>query len=535
MESYDAIVIGGGATGTGVLRDLAMRGIKALLLEQRDLAHGSSSRFHGLLHSGGRYAVKDPEAARECIAENAVLRRIAPYCLEAQEGMFVRAASDDAGYETRWLQACHESAIPVREISLAQAKLLEPSLDEGIEAAYIVPDGAIDGFRLVWQNAWSAEICGGTVRTYAEVTAVRHANGMVTGVTVRHTLSGEEAFIGCRAVINAAGSWVGQVAAMADLSVAVRPDRGALIAFNHRFVNRVINRLRPPGDADIVVPHGSIAILGTTSCPVDKPDDFTVTRDEVLQQLADARNLFPGLEDVRILRVFAGTRPIYSPNGAGRDATRNFTIIDHGRQDSLEGMFTIVGGKLTTYRLMAEKTVDQVCRYLGVSAECRTASEPLLPHLPAHQSEAARRRMPAFSAERAAARLGPKLDQVLRAIENDSAKGQLLCECEVVTVAEVEAVAMDATSFSLDDVRRKTRLGMGTCQGAFCGLRGAGVLAGQEFAQSRPARELLTEFLDARWDGVRPVLWGNQLREAELTRAIYGAALNVDGDEYETV
>ena len=109
MESYDAIVIGGGATGTGVLRDLAMRGIKALLLEQRDLAHGSSSRFHGLLHSGGRYAVKDPEAAWECIAENAVLRRIAPYCLEAQEGMFVRAGGDDEGYTARWLQAKSKS------------------------------------------------------------------------------------------------------------------------------------------------------------------------------------------------------------------------------------------------------------------------------------------------------------------------------------------------------------------------------------------------------------------------------------------
>ena len=534
MESYDVVVIGGGATGTGVLRDLAMRGMKALLLEQRDLAHGSSSRFHGLLHSGGRYAVKDPEAARECIAENAVLRRIAPYCLEAQEGMFIRARSDDAGYTARWLQACHENGIPVRDISLAQARMLEPALDDGIEDAYIVPDGAIDGFRLVWQNAWSAERYGGTVRTYAEVVAVSHESGMVTGITIRHTLSGEVASIACSTVINAAGSWVGQVAAMADLSVAVHPDRGALIAFNHRFVNRIINRLRPPGDADIVVPHGSIAILGTTSYPVDRPDDFTATRDEVLHQLADARDLFPALHDVRILRVFAGTRPIYSPNGAGRDATRNFTIIDHGRQDGLEGMFTIVGGKLTTYRLMAEKTVDQVCRYLGVSAACRTAAEPLLPHLPAHQSESARRRLPAFSAERAAARLGPKLEQVLQAIEDDSAKGQLLCECEVVTLAEVEAVAMDATSFSLDDIRRKTRLGMGTCQGAFCGLRGAGVLAGQEFAQSRPVRELLTEFLDARWDGIRPVLWGNQLREAELTRAIYGAALNVDGDEHET-
>lgn len=95
MQYATVVVIGGGATGTGILRDLAMRGIKAVLLEQRDLAYGTSSRFHGLLHSGGRYAVKDPESARECIEENRILRRIGRYCVEETEGFFVRLPEDD--------------------------------------------------------------------------------------------------------------------------------------------------------------------------------------------------------------------------------------------------------------------------------------------------------------------------------------------------------------------------------------------------------------------------------------------------------
>ena len=114
---WDVIVIGGGATGAGTLRDLAMRGVKALLLEQRDLVHGTSSRFHGLLHSGARYAVKDADAGRECIEENRILRRIGTRCVEETEGFFVRSREDGperrricleapAAYATERRRAC---------------------------------------------------------------------------------------------------------------------------------------------------------------------------------------------------------------------------------------------------------------------------------------------------------------------------------------------------------------------------------------------------------------------------------------------
>ena len=110
-QHYDVVVIGGGATGAGVLRDLAMRGVKALLLEQRDLVHGTSSRFHGLLHSGARYAVKDAEAGRECIEENRILRRIGRHCVEETEGFFVRSRQDPAEFEDRWASACRSCGI----------------------------------------------------------------------------------------------------------------------------------------------------------------------------------------------------------------------------------------------------------------------------------------------------------------------------------------------------------------------------------------------------------------------------------------
>src|SRR4030065_1887648 len=108
----EILVIGGGATGSGVARDLAMRGFKTLLVEKGDLTHGTTGRYHGLLHSGGRYAVKDPQAAKECIEENRILRRIMHQCIEDTGGFFVLTPWDDPDYVPRFVAGCHSAGIP---------------------------------------------------------------------------------------------------------------------------------------------------------------------------------------------------------------------------------------------------------------------------------------------------------------------------------------------------------------------------------------------------------------------------------------
>src|SRR4030043_837260 len=116
----DILVIGGGATGTGILRDLAMRGLKCLLLERRDLAYGTTGRYHGLLHSGGRYVVKDPQAAKECLEENCILRRIMPQCIEDTGGFFVLTPDDDPAYADAFVEGCRLAGIPCEQVSPAQ-------------------------------------------------------------------------------------------------------------------------------------------------------------------------------------------------------------------------------------------------------------------------------------------------------------------------------------------------------------------------------------------------------------------------------
>jgi len=145
----EVLIIGGGITGVGISRDLALRGIPSVLVEKGDLASGASGRNHGLLHSGGRYAVSDPEAAGECIAENRNLRKIAPHCIEETDGLFISLPEDGLDFRDKFLRACEEVGIQTTLLARDQAIALEPELTPNLLSAVKVPDGAIDPFALV--------------------------------------------------------------------------------------------------------------------------------------------------------------------------------------------------------------------------------------------------------------------------------------------------------------------------------------------------------------------------------------------------
>jgi glycerol-3-phosphate dehydrogenase len=167
----DVLVIGGGATGAGIAWDAALRGFDTILVERADLATGTTGRFHGLLHSGGRYAVKDPDAARECIQENMVLRRIAAGSIEDTGGLFVTTPGDDPAFADRLVQGCIETGVPIAEIPVAEALRDEPRLNPGITRAFRVPDASIDVWLLVNGLARGAAERGARILPYHEVVA----------------------------------------------------------------------------------------------------------------------------------------------------------------------------------------------------------------------------------------------------------------------------------------------------------------------------------------------------------------------------
>lgn len=483
------VVVGAGATGLGIAWDLSLRGIKVTVVEQGDIAQGTSGRFHGLLHSGARYAVRDPKAARECFEENKILRKIAVGSIEPTGGYFVEPEASNSDYSQQWVQAMNRLGITMREASLGELRLRVPELHPKIQRAYWVPDGVINGFELLFRMRQGIEMQGGTVRLFTRLSGVKVGPlGRVEGVAVQSRQGGTE-WIACDGLINAAGPYASEVAKLFSHPFPMRLSRGVMLVFAERKVSSVINRLAPPGDGDILVPHHRISIWGTSDEETRSPEAGPPSIEESRRLLSLARDLFPEMHQWRVLRAFSGVRPLYQAETSSdsRHVTRDFTILDHAQMGGPEAVVSVVGGKWVTYRLMAEKAVDAMVAKLGITAACKT-EDVLLPPL-------------------GESRLEPRRDRVN------------LCECEEVSGEEVAAWP----EASLGQLRTRTWFSMGPCQGTFCLHR---------VAETRLAdgdvKRLDSEVMSLRRErdrGMAAALWGDNARQWALSRSIRSQVL----------
>lgn len=513
---YDVIVIGGGITGAGTARDCALRGLRTLLVERGDIADGASGRNHGLLHSGARYAMTDRESAEECIRENRILRRIASNCVEETDGLFITLPEDDLAYQKRFVESCRKAGIPAKELDPADARRLEPSVNPALIGAVRVPDASVDPFRLTSANILDACMHGADVLTYTEVLSLIVEGGGVQGVNLCDKRTGEKRTFRGRLVVNAAGIWSQRIASMAGASITMFPAKGALLIYGHRVNHMVINRCRKPSNADILVPGDVVTVIGTTSdrVPFEECDHMKVTPEEVRILQDEGNKLAPALSSTRILRAYAGVRPLVASDDdpTGRSISRGIVLLDHAGRDGIDNFLTITGGKLTSYRLMAQKATDLVCRKLGVKAVCTTDKRPLPGSEPNF-------RLPKGAPTALKTAVGRHGSMVSRM---DFEKGaDVVCECEQVSRAEIEYAVKYLGVKNLQDLRRRTRMGMGTCQGSFC-IAGAATALSEALGTPERRDDLLREYLQERWKGMIPVCWGDTLREAEFMRKRYG-------------
>ncbi|HKZ70146.1 MAG TPA: anaerobic glycerol-3-phosphate dehydrogenase subunit GlpA [Anaerolineales bacterium] len=520
------LVLGGGATGLGAAWDAALRGFKTVLLEKGDLAHGTSGRYHGLLHSGGRYVIRDPQSARECAAENALLRKIIPSAIEDTSGYFVATPADPEDYADQFFAACKACAVPVNEVSPVQALKREPLLNPKISRAFAVHDAACDSFDALHLLARAVKAADGEVYLRHRVTEIVKKGDRVVGVTGENLATGERFTIYADIILNCTGAWAGRIAALAGCEVKVTPGKGVMIAMNSRLVNTVINRCKPPADGDILVPVGTVSVIGTTDTAVPDPDKYAIEDWEIELLMNEGEQLIPGFKRHRALRAWAGVRPLYEETKPGeqkdsRLLTRAHALLDHETRDSISGLLSMVGGKFTTFRHMAELLVDAACAKLGTERKCLTKTTLIEP--------------PGTKLHTVSKRLADLENNPPREAAIDHAKRpSLICECELVTRSQIESHLRESHSPILNDLRRDLRLGMGPCQAGFCAYRAAGIVHeffsddGTTRLPDRSTTTQLLQFLQERWKGERPVMWGHGLRSLELDLHIYKNILGVD-------
>jgi glycerol-3-phosphate dehydrogenase len=500
------LIIGGGVTGTGLARDLALRGVTCTLVEQGDLNAGASGANHGLLHSGARYVFSDPGSAAECHTEGTLLKQLAPHCIEDTGGLFVAVEGDDEKYVADFPDLCARCKIPLCALDLKEARELEPALSEKLIAAYSVRDASIDPFKLSMENMAQAQALGSTLLRFTKVVGFEKSSKKIQATRLQNLTTGDEFTVASEQVVNATGAWAGIIAGLAGVEIDIINSKGSLIITHNRITDRVVNRMRPSANADILVPGGTVSILGTTSIRIDSMDQVFPTVAEIDAMVGEATKMIPALEATRYIRAYAGVRPLVGSKSSSddRDVSRGFALLDHA-EDGLENFVTISGGKLTTYRLMAEKTADLVCSRLGVSNPCLTGAEPLPETQPARWTE-------------------PGLASKLWMAQHDP-KDILLCECEMVpksTVdALVDAIREQQGQPDLNAIALRSRIGKGACQGTFCGVRVTSYLYDQGVLQPEQALTSLKEFLGRRWNGQHPTLWDKQLVQSELLEALH--------------
>lgn len=386
-HDYDLLVIGGGATGLGVAVDSAARGYATVLVEARDFAHGTSSRSTKLIHGGVRYLQQgNVSLVREALRERGRLLRNAPHL--AHELRFLIPA-----YRW-WHRAWYGTGLTLYgvlagRLGLSRARLVDaitarglvPSIaPEGLRGGVVYSDAQFNDTRLAMALARTANNLGATLLNYAPVTALVKEDGRVTGAVVTDAESGQEWRLRARGVVNATGVFTDTVTQLDD------PATPPVIAVSQG-IHLVLARDFLPGDTAIMIPRtddGRVVfiipwqgrtLLGTTDTPLQAPAVEPVALEEeidfVLRHAARYLVREPSRGDV--LAVYAGLRPLVrakeratAPNGASQATAwlgRNHTLFV-----SPSGLVTITGGKWTTYRQMAEETVDRVAAVAGLPA-----------------------------------------------------------------------------------------------------------------------------------------------------------------------
>lgn len=376
----DVLVIGGGIVGAGVARDAAMRGLRTVLVEQHDLAWGTSSRSSRLIHGGLRYLEQGAIGlVAEALRERAVLRRIAPHLVHPLPFVFPVHAGDrigrmklGAGLLLYDLLALLRNVGRHRMLSKRQLLAREPLLrDRGLRGGALYYDAQCDDARLVIATARSAAAHGAAILHYAAVRGFRREDGRIAGAEVEDRLTGERLELRAQVVVSATGPWTDGVRRMEDpaAQALLRLTKGVhVVVPRTRVGNHEAITFTSPIDGRVmfVLPWGELSYIGTTDTDTaESPEQVRAADVDVLYLLRSANALFPGarltVEDVRA--TWAGLRPLLRSDTA--DARASSLSREHAIVEGAGGMIAVAGGKLTTYRAMAAETVDRVVRRLG--------------------------------------------------------------------------------------------------------------------------------------------------------------------------
>ncbi len=393
---YDLVVIGGGINGAGIFRDACVNGLRTLLLEKGDFARGTSSGSTKLIHGGLRYLeYLEFGLVRESLREREILLHTAGHLVHPLRLLFPIYKGRRHGALEVGLGMILYDVLSLGK-SLPHHRWLSPAraLEEhgalrrqGLRFAFEYADCQVPyPERLVLENILDGVSRGGTALNYAEVTGFDVANGRVRAVEVRDVLTGRTTTVSGRVFVNASGPWVDRVLGLAGVEGPRRigGTRGTHVVLRpegHLPKQAVYAPAVSDGRPFFTIPWEGFWLIGTTDIRTDEsPDTVHATREEVDYLLTEANQLLEtaGLDRDHLVYTYAGIRPLpYTKAKKEGAVTRKAIVVRHSKKEPPEGLISVIGGKLTTYRNLGRKVVRVACKMLGRGCSAETASLPL--------------------------------------------------------------------------------------------------------------------------------------------------------------
>lgn len=509
----DVVVIGGGVNGSGVARDAALRGLSVALFERNDIAFGASGNSSGMIHGGPRYLTYDPDVTYTSCLDSGHIQRIAPHLLfripflvPIQAGRYpasVALTGYDAFFDLYDKYQELKSGKPHVRLSVDEMRQLEPGLKGDAVGGVTFDEWGIDGARLCIGNVVDAIEHGAEVYVHTTVTEVtRREDGSVSGVRYRNRVTGESGARTARVVVNATGAWApltGTLAGLEPKAARIRPGKGIHVFLDRRLTNYAVVATAIDGRQVFLLPWQNMSVLGTTD------DDYYGDLDEVVANGDEVRYLtqavervFPAVKSARAIGTWGGVRPTLYAWGPNEDKlSREHEIVDHAAHGA-DGLYSMIGGKLASYRIFAEEMTDVVAKRLGNETPVKTHVSPLPggdevidPFVLSDDGL-----MDPVAALRLEYRHGSRALRVMERIAREPREARVTCECEPVLEAEVRYVVEHELATSVEDVSRRTRLGLGSCGGMRCAARCGAIVAQMKERSPESGRRDALRFLE---------------------------------------
>ena len=387
---WDVVIIGGGASGLGIATDAANRGLKTLLLEKIDFAKGTSSRSTKLVHGGVRYLQNgDVSLVLEALRERGIMRKNAPHLV--RDLSFIIPSYDwwsspfyGLGLKVYDMMAGKLGLGPSTLLNKEETLSLIPNVNKkGLRGGVIYHDGQFDDARMAISLALTAESEGAVMLNYTEVYSFIKENDLIIGLEFKDRINGSKKRVFSKSIVNATGVFSDKLISLDQprAKQLIRPSQGVHIVLDKSFLNGPQAIMVPhtsDGRVLFAVPWNEYVVVGTTDTPINETLDEPIALDEEIQFIIDNAGMYMSKKPKRsdIKSVFAGLRPLAASEG-NKETTKEISR-HHKITVSTSGLINVLGGKWTTYRKIAEDTVNTVLMVSGLSErKCNTETLPI--------------------------------------------------------------------------------------------------------------------------------------------------------------